>query len=82
MPLADVDQPIPDLPIPDLVAALDLSAAELGPFHPQTIVVVNRLAMAFWKAGDLQYCAVSDTGWDELLGLERLLQELGARDTR
>jgi len=24
--------------------------------------------MAFWKAGDLQYCAVSDTGWDELLG--------------
>jgi tetratricopeptide (TPR) repeat protein len=53
MPLADVDQPIPDLPIPDLVAALDLSAAELGPFHPQTIVVVNRLAMAFWKAGDI-----------------------------
>ena len=29
---------------------------------------------AFWKAGDLDYCAVSDTGWDELLGLERLLR--------
>jgi anti-sigma factor RsiW len=31
--------------------------------------------LAFWKAGDLEYCAVSDTGWDELLGLVRLLRE-------
>jgi anti-sigma factor RsiW len=31
--------------------------------------------LAFWKAGDLEYCAVSDTAWDELLGLERLLRE-------
>jgi anti-sigma factor RsiW len=38
--------------------------------------------MAFWKAGDLEYCAVSDTGWDELLGLVRLLRDLGARDGR
>jgi anti-sigma factor RsiW len=30
---------------------------------------------AFWQAGDLTYCAVSDTGWDELLGLVRLLKE-------
>jgi anti-sigma factor RsiW len=30
---------------------------------------------AFWQAGDLEYCAVSDTGWDELLGLVRLLRE-------
>jgi len=30
--------------------------------------------MAFWSAGDVQYCAVSDTGWDELLGLVRLLR--------
>jgi anti-sigma factor RsiW len=30
--------------------------------------------MAFWKSGDLAYAAVSDTGWDELLGLERLLR--------
>jgi anti-sigma factor RsiW len=36
----------------------------------------------FWKAGDLQYCAVSDTGWDELLGLVRLLQGLGGEDAR
>jgi anti-sigma factor RsiW len=38
--------------------------------------------LAFWKAGDLEYCAVSDTGWDELRGLVRLLQELSARDSR
>jgi len=31
--------------------------------------------LAFWRAGDLEYCAVSDTGWDELLGLARLLRE-------
>ena len=38
--------------------------------------------LAFWKSGDLEYCAVSDTGWDELLGLVRLLRDLGARDGR
>jgi anti-sigma factor (TIGR02949 family) len=31
--------------------------------------------LAFWRAGDLSYCAVSDTGWDELSGLVRLLRE-------
>jgi anti-sigma factor RsiW len=31
--------------------------------------------LAFWRAGDLEYCAVSDTGWNELLGLVRLLRE-------
>jgi anti-sigma factor RsiW len=31
--------------------------------------------LAFWQAGDLEYCAVSDTGWDELLGLVRLLRD-------
>jgi anti-sigma factor RsiW len=35
-----------------------------------------------WKVGDLQYCAVSDTGWDELLGLMRLLQGVGGGDAR
>ena len=42
----------------------------------------NGYHMAFWKAGDLEYCAVSDTGWNELLGLVRLLQDLSARDIR
>jgi len=30
--------------------------------------------LAFWQEGDIQYCAVSDTGWDELLGLVRLMR--------
>jgi anti-sigma factor RsiW len=42
----------------------------------------NGYHLVFWKAGNLQYCAVSDTAWDELLGLVRLLQDLGARDAR
>jgi anti-sigma factor RsiW len=33
-----------------------------------------------WRAGNLQYCAVSDTGWDELQALAQLLQELAAQD--
>ena len=42
----------------------------------------NGYHMAFWKAGNLAYCAVSDTAWDELFGLARLLQDLSARDAR
>lgn len=37
--------------------------------------------LACWTAADLNYCAVSDTGWDELHGLERMLQDLSAHDT-
>jgi len=36
--------------------------------------------LAFWKSGDLEYCAVSDTGWDELKGLVSLLRDLGEGD--
>jgi anti-sigma factor RsiW len=42
----------------------------------------NGYHLAFWKTGDMAYCAVSDTGWDELQGLVRLLQNLDARDSR
>jgi anti-sigma factor RsiW len=42
----------------------------------------NGYHMAFWREGNLEYCAVSDTGWDELLGLVRLLQNLSARELR
>jgi len=42
----------------------------------------NGYHMAFWQVGDLQYCAVSDTGWDELMGLVRLLQRQSANDSR
>ena len=38
--------------------------------------------IACWKLGNLQYCAVSDTGWDELQGLVRLLRAAGELDTR
>jgi anti-sigma factor RsiW len=40
----------------------------------------NGYHLAFWKVGNLAYCAVSDTGWGELMGLVRLLQEQSARD--
>ncbi len=39
----------------------------------------NGYHLAFWRQGDIEYCAVSDTGWDELLGLVRLLRDLSAR---
>lgn len=38
--------------------------------------------IACWTAADLQYCAVSDAGWDELQQLERLLRELSRADAR
>jgi len=34
----------------------------------------NGYHLAFWRSGNLDYCAVSDTGWDELLALEKLLK--------
>jgi hypothetical protein len=34
----------------------------------------NGYHLAFWQQGDIQYCAVSDTGWDELRGLVSLLR--------
>jgi anti-sigma factor RsiW len=42
----------------------------------------NGYHLAFWQAGNLQYCAVSDTAWDELLGLVRLLQDVSTSDVR
>jgi len=33
-----------------------------------------------WKLGNLQYCAISDTGWDELQALTRLLRAAGSAD--
>jgi len=42
----------------------------------------NGYHLACWRVGNLQYCAVTDAGWDELAGLVRLLRDLGARDAR
>jgi anti-sigma factor RsiW len=41
----------------------------------------NGYHLAFFRSGNLEYCAISDTGWDELHGLVRLLRELSARET-
>ena len=40
----------------------------------------NGYHIACWRAGNLNYCAVSDTGWDELNGLVRLLRDTGAAE--
>jgi mycothiol system anti-sigma-R factor len=42
----------------------------------------NGYHLACWQAGNLDYCAVSDTGWDELKGLERLIRDQAAADAR
>ena len=42
----------------------------------------NGYHLAFWRVGNLQYCAATDAGWDELQGLVRLLREADARDAR
>jgi anti-sigma factor (TIGR02949 family) len=43
--------------------------------HTLSNTTRNGYHLAFWQQGDIQYCAVSDTGWDELLGLVRLMRE-------
>ena len=40
------------------------------------IVTRNGYHAVFWRGGDLDFCAVSDTALDELLGLVRLLKEI------
>jgi tetratricopeptide (TPR) repeat protein len=39
--------------IENLMAALSSSTAQLGAFHPNTVAAANRLAIAFWRAGDI-----------------------------
>jgi anti-sigma factor RsiW len=40
----------------------------------------NGYHLAFFREGNLDYCAVSDTGWDELRGLVGLLKDLSQRE--
>ena len=40
----------------------------------------NGYHLAFWRVGNLVYCAVSDTAWGELIGLVRLLQDMSTGD--
>jgi anti-sigma factor RsiW len=45
-----------------------------GAREPGGTVTRNGYHLVFWKQGDLEYCAVSDTSRDELIGLARLIQ--------
>jgi anti-sigma factor RsiW len=40
----------------------------------------NGYHLVFWKTGNLEYCAVSDAAWGELIGLVRLLQDTSTGD--
>jgi anti-sigma factor RsiW len=40
----------------------------------------NGYHLVFWKTGNLEYCAVSDAAWGELIGLVRLLQDMSTGD--
>jgi len=42
----------------------------------------NGYHLAFWKTGNLAYCAVSDTSWEELTRLVKLLQDTSTGDAR
>jgi anti-sigma factor RsiW len=57
------------------------SWADQRPALPNT-TTRSGYRMMCWQVKDLQYCAVSDTGWDELQGLATLLQDSSARDNR
>jgi Tetratricopeptide repeat len=39
--------------IPDLFDEVDWSTSRFGASHPQTVAMVNRLAIALWKVGDI-----------------------------
>jgi anti-sigma factor RsiW len=41
----------------------------------------NGYHLAFWKEGNLHYCAVSDTGWSELLKLVSLIRAADAQES-
>jgi anti-sigma factor RsiW len=40
----------------------------------------NGYHLAFFREGNLDYCAVSDTGWDELHGLVALVRDLSRKE--
>jgi anti-sigma factor RsiW len=40
----------------------------------------NGYHLAFWRTGNLVYCAVSDTAWEELMRLVKLLQDANTGD--
>lgn len=59
---------------------INVFALRAQPVAPRHDTTRSGYHIACWRAGDLQYCAVSDAGWDELHGLARLVRERAARD--
>ena len=53
-----------------------------GRYTSSRVTTRNGYHLIFWQAGNLEYCAVSDAGWEELQGLVRLLRQLSDRDAR
>jgi anti-sigma factor RsiW len=43
-------------------------------------VTRNGYRLAFWSEGNLHYCAISDTGWPELLKLVSLIRDAAGRE--
>jgi anti-sigma factor RsiW len=60
---------------------IDVFSWAAGANAPPKDLTRDGYHLGCWTAKDLNYCAISDTGWDELHGLERLLQDLSAHDT-
>lgn len=59
---------------------IDVFSWAAGPGPLPARVARDGYHVACWRAKDLNYCAVSDTGWDELQSLEKLLRDLSAQD--
>src|ERR1700733_2155031 len=54
MPLARFEKYVDESgEIPALQAALESSTNGFGPYHPGTLALVNELAVAFWRAGEI-----------------------------
>jgi anti-sigma factor RsiW len=51
-----------------------------GEGPPPTDTTRNGYHLAFWEVGNLHYCAVSDTGWPELLKLVSLIRAAEAQE--
>jgi anti-sigma factor RsiW len=60
---------------------IDVFSWAAGSHAPPADATRDGYHLACWNAKDLDYCAISDTGWDELRGLQLLLQNLSAHDT-
>jgi anti-sigma factor RsiW len=54
----------------------------VGEGAPRADTTRNGYHLAFWNEGNLRYCAVSDTGWPELLQLVSLIRAAEGQETQ